>query len=254
MLLAACAIPPAPPPRQLPVEVSPSPLAGTSWLLAVLNGQSPVEGTSITLNFERLGRASGSDGCNDYSTSYAVAGSQLTFGPIAGTMMACPDPVMQQATAYQQALAQTASYVIEGERLTLMNSGGAALATFDPQRAELAGTSWDVLSYNNGKEAVVSVIIGTKLTATFDADGRLSGNAGCNDYSGDYATEGEKITIGPLAATQKYCDQPAGVMEQEAQYLAALQSAATYRVDGNTMEMRTADGALAAVFQRAAYT
>ena len=60
--------------------------------------------------------------------------------------------------------------------------------------------------------------------------------------------DGEKITIGPLASTMKFCNDPEGVMDQEAQYLAALQSAATYRIEGNRLELRTADGALAADF------
>jgi len=37
-------------------------------------------------------------------------------------------------------------------------------------------------------------------------------------------------------------------MEQEKQYLQALSTAATYRVDGSKMEFRTADGALVASF------
>jgi hypothetical protein len=34
-------------------------------------------------------------------------------------------------------------------------------------------------------------------------------------------------------------------MEQEAQYLAALESAATYQIEGTTLELRMKDGALA---------
>ena len=36
-------------------------------------------------------------------------------------------------------------------------------------------------------------------------------------------------------------------MDQEAAYLAALQSAATYQVEGSMLEMRTKDGALAII-------
>ena len=43
---------------------------------------------------------------------------------------------------------------------------------------------------------------------------------------------------------------PAGAMDQESRYLAALQTVATYRVEGTRLEMRTAAGALAAEFQR----
>ena len=40
-------------------------------------------------------------------------------------------------------------------------------------------------------------------------------------------------------------------MEQETQYLQALETAATYKIDGNKMEMRTAEGSMAANFQKA---
>jgi hypothetical protein len=43
------------------------------------------------------------------------------------------------------------------------------------------------------------------------------------------------------------------IMTQEAQYLAALETAATYRIDGHLMEMRSAEDALVAVFQQADY-
>ena len=39
-------------------------------------------------------------------------------------------------------------------------------------------------------------------------------------------------------------------MEQETQYLAALQSAATYQIEGNVLELRTKDDALAAILQK----
>ena len=46
---------------------------------------------------------------------------------------------------------------------------------------------------------------------------------------------GTRSQIGPLASTMMACGEPAGVMEQEAQYLAALQSAATYQIEGNVL-------------------
>ncbi len=47
------------------------------------------------------------------------------------------------------------------------------------------------------------------------------------------------------------CGEPEGVMEQEMQYLAALQTAATYSIEGDIMQLRTAEDALAAQFVRA---
>jgi heat shock protein HslJ len=157
---------------------------------------------------------------------------------------------MAQASAYLQALGEAATYRIDGQQLTLFDANGKELATFMAQSQELGGTSWIVISYNNGKQAVVSVMAGTELTANFGADGKLSGSAGCNDYSATYQTEGNAISIGPAISTKKACE-PA-VMDQETQYLAALSTAAAYRIDGNSMEMRTADGALVATFEKAA--
>jgi heat shock protein HslJ len=42
------------------------------------------------------------------------------------------------------------------------------------------------------------------------------------------------------------------VMDQEAAYLMALETAATYKITGDRMEMRTEDGALVGTFSRMA--
>jgi heat shock protein HslJ len=155
---------------------------------------------------------------------------------------------MTQATDYMSALESAASYRVEGDTLELLDADGAVLAAFTAQPTSLAGTSWTVISYNNGNEAVVTVIIGTELTADFGEDGSLSGSAGCNNYTTSYQVDGEAISIGPAATTRKMCAEPEGIMEQEAQYLAALETAATYRMEGENLEMRTADGAMVANF------
>lgn len=252
---AAPAVPPAPvnPPAAAQAPAGADNLAGTSWILATLAGQPALKDTTVTLAFEN-GRVSGSDGCNRYNTSYTADGANLQIHqPMASTMMACPEPIMNQAAAYVKALEQASTYKVDGQGLTLFDKAGNGLAAFTAQNTDLAGTAWQVLSYNNGKQAVVSIINGTTLTANFGQDGRLSGNAGCNNYTAEYTSDGRaSITIGPAAATMMMCAEPQGIMEQEQQYLAALATAATYRIDGGNLELRTADGALAATFKAAA--
>jgi heat shock protein HslJ len=53
-----------------------------------------------------------------------------------------------------------------------------------------------------------------------------------------------------IASTRKSCSTPAGVMTQEAAYLAALQSAATYTTDGSRLELHTKSGATAVDLER----
>jgi heat shock protein HslJ len=226
-------------------------LTGTVWVLDNLNGAAPVPGTTIFAIFADQGNVGGSAGCNNYSSQYTISGSNITISaPMAATMMACPQPVMDQENAYFQALDAAKSYAVKGDQLTLKDGSGKALASYKAQSQSLAGTSWLTIGYNNGKQAVTSVMAGTELTAVFGKDGNLTGSSGCNTFSGSYKTDGDKITIGPLASTRMYCGEPAGVMDQESQYLAALQSAATYKIEGTKLELRTADGALAADFQQ----
>ena len=206
----------------------------------------PLADTEITVNFGEDGRLSGSDGCNRFSTSYTVDGDSITIAPSgASTMMACPEPVMKQAQAFVTALGSAATYAVEGASLTLNDSAGTAVATFDAVSTDLAGTSWTVTSYNNGKQAVVGVLADTTPTILFGESGQISGSGSCNNYSGSYKSDGVgSIEIGPLISTMMACAEPEGVMDQETQFLAALQAATVYTIDGSTLEMRDADGAL----------
>jgi heat shock protein HslJ len=226
-------------------------LTGAVWMLDKLNGQALVTGTAISAEFTTDGRVSGTAGCNNYSGQYTVSGSTIQIGtPLASTMMACEQAVMDQETAYFQALANAKTFEVKGDQLTLKDSGGAVVASFTAQSQDLSGSEWLAVNYNNGNQAVVGLITDTELTANFGTDGTLSGNSGCNTFTGPYKVDGDKITIGPLASTMMFCDSPAGAMDQEAQYLAALQSAATYQIEGNQLTLRTADDAMAALFNR----
>jgi putative lipoprotein len=60
----------------------------------------------------------------------------------------------------------------------------------------------------------------TKLTLT--EDGKIFGNAGCNNYTGTYKITGNNIKISPLASTRKMCTPT--VINQEIKFLQVLQS------------------------------
>jgi heat shock protein HslJ len=219
-------------------------LDGTAWVLSSLPGRTLIPGEKPTLRFD-AGRASGTDGCNRYTTSYTAAGGKLKFDAAgAATMMACAPGIMDQARAFTASLAATSGHRIVDGALQLLGQDGAVLASFAAQSQALAGTSWRVTGYNNGRQAVVSVLAGTQLTMAFAADGRVSGSAGCNTFMGTYTASGSSLRFGPVATTRMMCSQ-AGVMEQEQQFLKALDSVTTIRQEGERAELRTADGALA---------
>jgi heat shock protein HslJ len=166
--------------------------------------------------------------------------------------MACPPEVMQRAAEYTSRLGAARSYRVEAGQLQLLGPDGNLLAALVPQPQGLAGTSWRVTGYNNGRQAVVSVLAGTTPTMAFSPDGRVSGSAGCNQYSATFTSAGESLGFGLAATTRKMCSEPERVMEQEQQFLKALETVASARQEGDRLELRTADGALAVSLTKAA--
>ena len=251
--LAACA------PQMSAAQPSVS-LEGPNWVLqsyldAAGQTKQALPDTRVTAKFQD-GKLNGSDGCNSYFASYEVKGSQITVGQAGSTMMACsPEEIMTQAAGFYVALATVASFKIEGDQLTLMNAQGNAALVFKAsaeaaELASLAGTSWQATTINNGKEAVVSLLAGTEVTAAFGADGKLSGSAGCNTYSAGYSVDGNEIKIDPPASTLRMCGEPVGVMEQEAAFLAALEKAVRFEATENELTLRDAGGAMLIQFAR----
>lgn len=101
---------------------------GTVWLLQFIDGNSPIEGTEITLRFEE-GRVRGSSGCNTYEGEYTLGGDgEFRAGPIAVTEMACLDPegLMDQEVEYLRIL-QGADTLARDDTVLTIEGGGNTL-------------------------------------------------------------------------------------------------------------------------------
>ena len=107
----------------------------------------------------------------------------------------------------------------------------------------LDGTQW-VLVALEGEPPLT----GTAPSAEFSAD-QISGSTGCNHYFGPYTVSGSDITVGDVARTEIGCTDPAGVMDQEEAFLAALASAASYRLSGARLELLDATGGVILAFE-----
>ncbi len=227
-------------------------LGGTTWSLRALNGQPALEGITAGLIFGEGDSLSGKTGCNSFSTTYQTDGNKITIGPAASTMMACPQPQMDQESAFLSALANAKTYNVQGTILNLLDADGTTIAAFakvDAASLALPGSAWTVTNFNNGKEAVVGVVVDSEITAVFGQNNMLSGNTGCNDYNVRYQVDGRNVTIDKeIQMTEMACSDE--LMAQEQQYLAALQSAATYSMQLDSMELRTAEDALAVMLVR----
>jgi heat shock protein HslJ len=253
MLAGCCRIPAgaaeaagAAPAPAAAAPAAPAPIEGPIWRLSRLGGQTDQALAAlrppITARFD-AGRLQAFGGCNQLVGGYVIDGDRVRVDALAGTMKACAPPVMAVETAFKAALRGTLRFQVEGDGLTLAAESDSepsmTFAAAPPPRLE--GITWTVSGYNNGRQAVVSPLSGTTLTLTF-RDGSVNGRAGCNTFRATYSRDGNHLTIGAVAATRKTC-AAAGVMQQEREFLAALESSSTWTIDRGVLDVQRADGA-----------
>jgi heat shock protein HslJ len=220
-------------------------LDGTEWQLVTLNEQAPLEGTAITGTFAQ-GQVAGSSGCNSYFGSYTQRGSSLQFQGLGGTEMACFDPegVMEQEQTFLRTLGEVASCHLADDQLILRDAQGNGVLVFAPVEpvpdAALDGTTWALTTFVDG-DVATSLISGTAITLLLE-DGTARGSAGCNDYGGKYTLQPGILEIPEIDITEQRCLEPAGIMEQETQYIALLKSVAIFELDGSQLVLRTDSG------------
>ncbi|MEZ4424554.1 MAG: META domain-containing protein [Gemmatimonadota bacterium] len=135
LVVGACGETPDPPAAggEPAAAVSPA-LAGTRWEVTFLQGgvdpaQAP---RRPTLEFLDAGQAAGHSGCNPMAGSWNSDGGGLTFGGMALTRMACPEPVTAVETAFLDALDRTRASALVGDELVLQGAGGVLLARLRP--------------------------------------------------------------------------------------------------------------------------
>src|SRR5262249_23016145 len=160
--------------------------------------------------------------------SYTTSDSSLSIGPAAITLAACAPG--SQDTAFLRDLMQVVTFVFDGPQLVLNMKLDSGNMIFSPQSSTgLSGPTWRVTGYNNGMGGVVSTLSGTMLSMVFDTDGHVSGNSGCNMFTGPYTISGSSISFGPLASTLRACLSDEA-NQQEQQFLAALNATTTYQL------------------------
>lgn len=117
------------------VEATPdNPLLNTSWtLVSYFDGsaQKPVlEGPTVTATFGANNQMAGSGGCNSYSATYTVSGSQITIGNVVSLQVSCGAELDQQEAAYFALLPTAATYALSGSQLTISDSAGNVILTY----------------------------------------------------------------------------------------------------------------------------
>jgi heat shock protein HslJ len=89
----------------------------------------------------------------------------------------------------------------------------------------------------------VSIPEGVVATLTFNADGTVTVQPGCNSGRGDYTVEGDTISFGPIALTRMACAGAAGQVETDVLLILGAGDV-QYSIDAGTLTLETADGGL----------
>lgn len=118
-------------------------LDGTSWQLTTIESMNDAEGVtdvddpkSFTVAFGSDGQASFQIDCNTGTSTWEAAPSgtdgtgSLTFGPIATTLMGCPQPSLDQKVS--TLLPFVRSYVLTDDELHMTLEADGAILTWEP--------------------------------------------------------------------------------------------------------------------------
>jgi heat shock protein HslJ len=241
--------------RKEEAAMNPENLLGTAWQLTSLDGDSLVEGSTITLAFHNEYRVVGHAGCRDYVATYTASGDDIGVFFLGMIEAGCSmdDELLEQEGEYTSILGWASDYRLQGERLEIRSERGETLVFErlpEGANADLEGTAWTLAAIVEEAEVEgmdtplprpAEPLPRTQITATFE-NGTASGSAGCNAYTATYAVAGPALTVDTLAFTEMACLDPAGVMEQEQRYLDLFKKVATYRLHYNQFWLETEDG------------
>jgi heat shock protein HslJ len=230
------------------VPQDPGDLDGTEWVL-VATGDTDAVPPSRTRTLQVAdGTASGTGPCNRFRLPFTVERDELTTGPIAATKVACVPRVMRAERRFFRALEKADTAQIVSDELVLTGPDDVRLA-FAPTDdfPDLAG-DWYVVSVasDRGLESVD----GSPPRLDLGDDGEAQIDSGCNTGSATWTAEGREVTITEPRMTLKSCDSPAGVMEREANLVAALTRVAMAETTGGTAVLVDPDGAIVLVLTR----
>ena len=121
----------------------------------------------------------------------------------------------------------------------------APRATTETSTATLENTYWKLMRL--GGEAV-AVADGQREPHFIlqPEQKRVAGSGGCNRLIGSYTLDGEKLAFGQMASTKMACTEG---MDVEQAFHTALGKVASWRIDGETLELFDASGTLVAQFE-----
>jgi para-nitrobenzyl esterase len=205
-------------------------LEGTWQLVKIQNrarkNVAPDDGSKYTLAFENVGRLSARIDCNRGRGTWKVSGTRIQFGPLALTRALCPPDSLHDRMVKD--LAAVRSFKINGGHLFLTLKGNAGVYEFEPA-GSLFGRKWKLT------EILGVAIENGRAHIEFSSNPtRVSGNGGCNMFSGDAEVSGSRLKLSRLISTKRACVDTA-IQDIENRFMRALEQVTGYELRGDKL-------------------
>ncbi|MFH8714187.1 META domain-containing protein [Streptomyces zaomyceticus] len=221
------------------------PVAGTHWTIGAVtvDGRRSAAPDGARVAFGADGRARGNSGCNTLDAAVAVKGDTLTVSERSITEIGCPEDLARFESELFKAFTGPLKGKQRGEALTLTSPDGRnGLELTAEADLPLRGTAWKIDGLLTGDTASsLPAGSGDKARFVVGANGRVTGNLGCNNFSATARVEGRTLTIeGPAATTRMMCTGPQ--MQLETKLYELLDGPLTYRLDHRSLTLTNASG------------
>ncbi|MFC4478821.1 META domain-containing protein [Flavobacterium chungangensis] len=190
----------------------------TKMILTQLNGKKINSGKAfITINDE-TGTISGKNGCNNFNIKYTKLSSknQIKTNSPMGTLMACDDESMKLEQEFSAAITKKKFKIVKkNNTVQFKNAKNKVVMEFSiPTQDQL----WSFIEKNNWKLIALENVgqdYGRASIKFNVAEKKVSGNTGCNNFSGIYETNGDHISFDKVASTRMACIGEGNETEQK---------------------------------------
>lgn len=118
-----------------------------------------------------------------------------------------------------------------------------------PEASDLEGT-WELETDYLQDAAAATGSDGPTPALTFQADGSLAVDTGCNTGGGTFEVDGDQIMLSPIALTMRACAGPTGALEAVVSSLLGAEQL-SFRIEDSALMLTAEDGTTLA-FSRAA--
>lgn len=138
------------------------------WQQSITSSDSvaPDDPSRYTVEFQVDGRANVRADCNRGSGTYTVTDNQLSFGPIATTLIGCPPGSLD--SVFLRQLNDAGAYAVDGDRLYIGLKSSVAVMVFSSAAAEASVSG--VVTYRQRIALPPDAVVRVRLEDTSRAD------------------------------------------------------------------------------------